>query len=226
MQRTRTPGRVPLLAIVLTGSLLLGACGEAPSPAPAGNKADSSDTPDSVDMDSNIPVDTTTTPDTIAPVDSGSGSACPGCTGCTCDNNDDCDSTMCMEGSSGKQCAQSCVDTCEEGFSCAQVPKGSDVVLVCVSNWSRLCSPCEETKDCNYAGVTNARCVDAGAAGNYCGAGCASDNDCPTGHACKSTKDVDGNATKQCLPIDTAGKLSACSCSKNAVALALKTPCS
>ena len=221
MQRTRTLNHLPLLAITLACGVLLTACGGDSADAPKGSTSDID-----ASTGSSGSLDTMTEPDTAATFDSGADPACPGGAGCLCVANDDCDAVMCMEGPGGKRCAQSCVDTCDQGFTCAQVPKGSDVVLVCVSSWSRLCSPCEETKDCNHAGVINARCVDAGAAGSYCGSGCVSDDDCPDTHACKNAKDVDGNTGKQCLPVDSAGKLTTCTCSENAVNLALKTACS
>ena len=100
------------------------------------------------------------------------------------------------------------------------------MVTVCVDAWARLCSPCAETKDCQLPGVTDARCIDRGELGAFCGAVCDADGDCPTGYACKAAKDVDGNTTSQCLPVSDEGELAACSCSKNAVALAFKGACS
>ena len=164
-----------------------------------------------------------------ANVDSGGadvGPVCPGGAGCPCDANSDCDAGICLEGAQGKRCAQPCVDSCPSGFRCAQVPQGSDVVTVCVDASARLCSPCAESKDCIHPGVVDARCIDRGAAGAFCGAACKGDGDCPKGYACKDAKDVDGDTTSQCLPVDDGGALAACTCSKNAVSLGLKGVCS
>ena len=152
--------------------------------------------------------------------------SCPGGPGCACAANADCDAGQCLETPPGKACAPACVDACPAGFRCAAVPQGADVVQVCVSAWARLCSPCTANADCNHPGVTDGRCVDRGAEGGFCGAGCKGDGDCPSGHGCKQAKDVAGNATSQCLPVDGAGVAAACVCSDNAVALALETGCS
>ena len=154
------------------------------------------------------------------------GLECPGGPGCPCDGNDDCDAALCLEGADGKRCGKPCVDTCDAGFVCAQVPQGSDVVTVCVDAWARLCSPCSKSQQCWHPGVNDARCVDLGAAGAFCGAACDTDDDCPKSHACNDVKDVAGGDTKQCVPVDAAGDPAACVCSKNALSLALKTPCS
>ena len=151
---------------------------------------------------------------------------CPGGAGCPCDANGDCDAGICLEGAEGKRCAQPCVDSCPTGFRCAQVPQGSDVVTVCVDAWARLCSPCSENKDCTHPGVVDARCVDRGATGTFCGAACKIDGDCPKGYACKNAKDLGGDVTSQGLPVDNAGALAGCACSTNAVSLGLKGTCS
>ena len=154
------------------------------------------------------------------------GALCPGGPGCACDDNEDCDAGLCLEGAEGRRCAKPCVDTCDEGFKCAQVASGSDIFSVCVDAWARLCSPCTSSDQCNYPGVTDARCVSRGADGDFCGAGCAKDEDCPSSYACKNSKDVDGKDTKQCFPVAVDGSLAGCKCSPNAVSLSFKTPCS
>ena len=162
-----------------------------------------------------------------SPADTGPAAPdCPGGAGCPCEANDGCDAGLCLEGAQGKRCAKPCVDSCDPGFVCAQIPQGSDVLTVCVDATARLCSPCETSKDCTHPGVTDARCLDRGAAGSFCGAACKADADCPSGYACKDAKDVDGETSAQCVPVDDAGALGACTCSPNAVALALKTACS
>lgn len=154
------------------------------------------------------------------------GAACPGGTGCPCKENDDCDASLCLEGKDGSRCAAACTDQCSPGFQCKFVPTGADVAAVCISSWARLCNPCRENKDCRYLGIDDARCVDRGEAGGFCGTACTVDgDDCPSGHACKSIKDLDGNTTKQCVPVAPSGKLAACVCSDNAVVKAVKAVC-
>jgi hypothetical protein len=218
LHATATSWFVATLAIV---ALLLGGCGDS-TDANTKDKVGAA-----VDIVTDTAVtDTTTATDTSAATDTGPSDSCPGGTGCPCAANDECDAGLCIEGPDGKQCARTCVDSCDKGFACAQVPQGSDVVLVCVSSWSRLCLPCTESKECIHPGISDARCIDGGAAGSFCGNGCGDDDDCPSEHGCKDAKDVDGNTTKQCLPTDGAGKLAACTCNKNAVFLATKTTCS
>ena len=212
--------------VMVAAALLLTSCGQDPDAVVGDSHAETDAPTDTGSVDISASIDAGPEPDTTVAVDVGAEPSCPGGSGCPCTANKNCDSTLCIEGPDGRLCAQSCVDSCAKGFACAQLSRGSDLAVVCVSNWSRLCSPCEQTKDCNHAGVTGARCIASGAAGNFCGSGCATDGDCPSSYACKDTKDVDGTATKQCLPIDTAGKLASCTCSKNSVALALKTTCS
>ncbi|HAN30303.1 MAG TPA: hypothetical protein DCQ06_01775, partial [Myxococcales bacterium] len=160
-------------------------------------------------------------------VDTVSNNECPGGAGCPCNANDDCDGGLCLEGAGGKRCAKPCVDNCDKGYLCAQVPQGSDVVSVCVDAFARLCSPCGETKDCNYAGVNDARCVDRGNQGRYCGVGCATANDCPQGYVCEDVVDVDDNIVSQCMPSKTPeGSAGVCLCNANSVSLAYKTKCS
>ena len=217
---------VSLLLIAALASVSAG-CGDSEDTAPPADAATDTTEPD-------VTVTDVTAEDTTAPVDTApedtsledTAPICPGGAGCPCDANDDCDAGLCLEGAEGKRCGKLCVDACDKGFTCAQVPQGSDVVTVCVDAWARLCSPCESSKDCNHPGVTDARCVDRGADGAFCGAACKTDGDCPSGYACKDTKDVDDNSTSQCLPVDDGGELAACACSNNAVSLALKTTCS
>ncbi len=152
--------------------------------------------------------------------------ACPGGTGCPCKANDDCDGSLCLEGPNGALCAGSCTDTCSAGFQCKLVPTGADVAAVCISAWARICNPCREHKDCRYLGIDNARCVDRGEAGGFCGTECTPEgDDCPSDYGCKSVKDIDGNTTKQCVPVGANDKLIACVCSANAMASAAKTTC-
>ena len=227
MHHTKRPHLRPAVALLL---MLLPFVALSCSGEDAGtdglNISDAADDTGAVVFD--VTDDTGSAPQDTTPgaIDAGPDQTCPGGADCPCAASDECDSGLCMEGADGNKCARTCVDSCPTGFACAQVPQGSDVLTVCVDKAARLCSPCEQSKDCNHPGVTSARCIAAGAAGNFCGSGCVGDSDCPKAHSCKDATDVDGNTTKQCLPVDSDGKLSACGCSPNAVALALKTTCS
>ncbi|MEY3011964.1 MAG: hypothetical protein RIT45_699, partial [Pseudomonadota bacterium] len=201
-------------------------CGESDGQGNAGGSSDAvtndaSGADTATSDDSNTGVDTATGADTSAD----SEAICPGSAGCPCTDAADCDAGLCLESPEGKRCAAPCVDSCGPGQRCAAIPQGSDVLQACVSAWARLCSPCSASADCNHPGVTDARCVDRGDAGAFCGVGCATDDDCPADAACKKAFDVEGNATNQCVPVDGNGALGSCTCSANAAALALVGSC-
>lgn len=165
--------------------------------------------------------DTTATPndaatDTTGPVD------CPGQTGCACSSNDQCDSGACLETPDGKTCAKPCVDSCPNGYSCKAFG-GSDAFFVCYPKWTTLCSPCEKHADCKVDG-SDARCLDYGANGKFCGSTCESDTDCPTGYGCQDDFDKDAGTTfKQCRLSDEKAE---CSCNAWATKAGYSTECS
>ena len=172
------------------------------------------------DMGDLVPTDVVT-----ADITAGS---CPGGPSCPCTENGDCDAALCMETAEGNKCAADCVENCPTGFTCAQVPSGSDITTVCVSSWARLCSPCEENKQCQYPGIDGARCVSHGATGAFCGAPCVDDDHCPATHTCKAVADLDGKTSKQCIPTPDAGseaEFGACTCNANTTALSFKAAC-
>ena len=151
---------------------------------------------------------------------------CPGGSGCPCASQSACDSGLCLETSSGSRCAQLCTASCPAGYRCTAVPQGSDIVQACVASDARMCTPCLDNAACNPPGIIDARCVPMGEAGAFCGVGCQTTADCPSGSTCQATKDISGSAAKQCLPVDAAGAAAACTCSANAMALAGSTTCS
>jgi hypothetical protein len=86
--------------------------------------------------------------------------ACPGSAGCDCKDNGDCDSGICIDNAnsanpSGKECAQTCVDSCEAGYKCATTSIGGEPVAVCVPAKGNLCHPCSASKDCKAVGQTD-----------------------------------------------------------------------
>ncbi|MEY3014245.1 MAG: hypothetical protein RIT45_2980 [Pseudomonadota bacterium] len=154
------------------------------------------------------------------------GELCPGGVGCPCTGNADCDTAFCLETAAGRRCAATCVQSCPDGLACVPAPGSADVVFVCVDRAARLCLPCSENKDCQATGLTDARCLDRGDAGRFCGIGCDADSDCPADFECADAADEGGAVSKQCVPKPAAGGgPGVCPCNDNAVALAAKTPC-
>ncbi len=149
------------------------------------------------------------------------GKDCPGGFGCACGESGDCDSGHCIETPAGKICTVTCVENCpSDDFKCVTTGSGADTATICVSKGGNLCNPCNSNNECQIAGHGDARCVDQGDAGAFCGTGCSSDNDCATGHKCTEVKDVAGATSKQCTP--TAGS---CACSDAAITAELSTTC-
>ena len=154
---------------------------------------------------------------------------CPGGALCPCKTNDDCDNNLCIEGLDGNVCAKPCLTECPSGYKCSNVSvPGGDVTTICTLAWGRLCDPCNQSEDCAALGITDAACVDHGAGGLFCGSPCAADSDCPTTHRCAEVKTAEGAQRKQCLPKKAADGTDpgACTCSKRAQNLGLKTVCS
>ena len=154
--------------------------------------------------------------------------ACPGGSGCPCNENTNCDNTLCIDTPTGKACAHSCIDTCPSGLTCAQVTgEGSDVLSICVPKNPRLCDPCAESKACVSLGAADGGCIDHGAAGRFCGVICSNDTGCPTGFGCTNVTTVEGATTKQCTPKTNDGSagFGACSCSATAAAAKRSTTC-
>ena len=83
------------------------------------------------------------------------------------------------------------------------------------------CNPCTASLQCDNAKDKNAKCLDYGKAGAFCGRECASDADCPgDGYSCKDATTVEGAKVKQCVA------KAACTCSAYATAKGLSTYCS
>ncbi len=153
-------------------------------------------------------------------------SGCPGGAGCACSANSDCDQSMCLETRGGSKCAKTCTDatSCATGQVCTVVKGGGgDDASVCVEPRVHLCDPCKTNAACVSPGAEGAKCVDRGPAGSFCGVDCgAGQPACPTGSTCGDVVDVDGKASKQCMPANDA----VCSCSPIAIQKELATSCS
>jgi cysteine-rich repeat protein len=153
---------------------------------------------------------------------------CPGADGCACAENSDCFSGLCADTPAGGQCAAPCVDACPDAAQiCKTMDIGAgDIASYCLPRWPRLCDPCEASAQCTALGVPDGACVDHGAAGAFCGAGCGDDSDCPTGFRCAQATSVEGAPTSECVPEgDEAGLYGACTCSPAAQAEGLATSC-
>ena len=150
------------------------------------------------------------------------GPVCPGGAGCACDGPEACYSEQCVDVAGHKVCAALCSDGCPKGQKCVNAKgQGSTRVDICVPSWPGICDPCNDNKACQGLGGDTNKCINRGDAGSFCGTGCATTADCPSGYGCDDTEDVDGNATKQCaLP-----KGDVCACSASALKQELSTVC-
>jgi hypothetical protein len=187
-----------------------------------GTDADVSDTSDTVvaDADANDANVQDASVDADA-ADSGETSNCPGEFGCPCTANSECDEGQCIETPTGKMCTSVCVDGCpDDKFKCVLSGVGPDAVSICIYADGNRCNPCNKNTECQITGHGDARCVDNGDAGAFCGTGCISDANCGEGFACSSITDITGEKSKQCVP--TSGF---CACSEVANTKELSTVC-
>ncbi len=157
--------------------------------------------------------------------------SCPGGAGCGCKDNSECDTLLCIETPTGKECAQNCTTSCPADYKCAPLPgAGGDITNYCVPMWGKLCNPCSTSQACSALGQSGAACVVHGSAGAFCGVECTGNDSCPTGYQCKEFSTVEGTKAKQCAPQgdgkDGPNKeVGACGCSPAAVGLGLSTSC-
>ncbi|MBP48289.1 MAG: hypothetical protein CMH53_10165 [Myxococcales bacterium] len=152
---------------------------------------------------------------------------CPGAPGCPCGSDAPCDAdSQCLERAEGSRCALACEsEACPSGLNCAEISQGGESLKVCIDRSARLCSPCRSNQDCVHPGAPDGRCLDLGPAGTVCGSSCASDDDCPSGYGCSEATDLEGKSAKQCQAIAADGGAAACTCTANAVSLALEGTC-
>ena len=147
--------------------------------------------------------------------------ACPGAPGCACKEAKDCDGGFCIATPKGQICAKKCsASECAADEKCVQAGT-TDVVNICVPKFAALCNPCSTNVQCQNQAATEAKCVDGGANGAFCGTACSADSDCATGYSCNDVKDIVGAATKQCVPKSSAS----CACTDYAIAQQLATKC-
>jgi len=86
---------------------------------------------------------------------------------------------------------------------------------------SGYCAQRADGKHCASQANPDARCVDRGHAGSFCGLACGQSSPCPAGYDCKPLKDVEGNNATQCVPALDA----LCKCSGAAIEKGLHTAC-
>ena len=150
--------------------------------------------------------------------------ATAGVFGAPCADNTDCDAGFCVQGPSGKVCSKLCVDSCEAGWTCAQVSQGSsDTSYVCLPAAAFACMPCTTSGACNHPGTSGNLCVAMGPLGSFCGLACnpAGATPCAGGATCQAITDpADGGVIYQCLPAN-----GLCTCSSLARQLEASTAC-
>ncbi len=132
--------------------------------------------------------------------DAGTGPL-PGEPGYPCETGDDCNSAFCIQTPAGKQCTMACMEECPFDWVCVQhEPSLPDEILICVPLRMNLCKPCLKNSDCLTDGAqTGDACLPYGAAGDFCGASCMGDEDCPSGYECQSVLDIWGYESHQCV---------------------------
>ncbi len=152
------------------------------------------------------------------------GENCPGGMLCTCEVDDDCDSSACIDTLFGKRCTVTCLQECPDGFACEQPVGGGDQATYCFPRWGPICRPCNLDTSCVAAGNTESVCVRHGDEGGYCGSECSADADCPAGFSCAEVDAVGGGAYQQCIRNNATGTPD-CACSPAAVAAGWSTTC-
>jgi hypothetical protein len=144
--------------------------------------------------------DTAQTPDTWGATDSLStdgGTAAPGQFGAPCDDDVDCFSGICIGHMGDTVCSKTCESDCPAGWSCEAIQQGgSDPIYICVSSFEHLCKPCLGSDECTSS-ASQAACVGYGDEGDFCGAACEVDSDCPQGFACEASVSTRGGQSSQ-----------------------------
>ena len=125
----------------------------------------------------------------------------PGEAGYACQDGDDCNSGFCIQTPMGKQCTIGCLEECPFGWLCVQhQPSLPDEIFICSPQRMNLCKPCQKNSDCLTNGAeTGDTCLAYGAAGQFCGAACMGNGDCPDEYECKAVLDIWGYESNQCV---------------------------
>ena len=163
--------------------------------------------------------------DTKAEVHDATPLDCPRGPGCSCEENADCDNTMCIDTPAGRKCAVNCVDKCPDDFVCGQAP-GNDTVNICLPLHLSLCAPCTTSKDCQVYKNGSVCVAYSGELGSFCGSNCNEASDCPAGYECKKATSAEDTDVKQCVLTGAGTSLGECACSIWATSNAMSTTCS
>ena len=160
-------------------------------------------------------VDATKPPDCKA---SGGGPA-----GCPCAANEQCTPSLaCIDTAKGPRCAKLATEGCSSDEKQVPFGTGADTTNICVPKAPKLCNPCTENQACQSTGYSDAKCIEGGDSGSFCGVTCVANEDCLAGYECKLVKDVTGAEAKQCV-VKSGGQ---CTCSEYAIVQKYSTKCS
>ena len=114
--------------------------------------------------------------------------------GCPCQDNGECESGFCVEGTFGGVCTQQCVEECAEGWHCKGLSgMGPDLIFLCVPDTKKLCYPCELDAQCG-----GGLCISM-EDGDFCTYSCDEASKCPATFACGEVE-KDGETFSMCLP--------------------------
>ena len=146
----------------------------------------------------------------------------PGEAGYPCDSGNECNEGFCIETGDGLQCTVTCQEECPFGWLCViHTPSLPDQVSICVPTHVDLCRPCATNAQCWTNGANAGQaCVAYGPEGNFCGAPCDPEGDCPENYVCSTGKDVSGAPCQQCV---FAGLQ--CPCTQSFIDAASSTAC-
>ncbi len=159
---------------------------------------DAPDTTDTNDTTDDADATQLDTGDTTDPNDSADAPPPPpGTFGAPCEENNNCLSGLCIQSNQGPICTRTCVEECPSGFSCLGVTSEVDVTFLCVPKGDRLCQPCALDTQCG-----SGYCLSFDE-GQRCTAGCDTDEDCPSGFSCDSSRSElsSDRSSFQCVPI-------------------------
>lgn len=149
--------------------------------------------------------------------------------GCPCASGSDCLAGYCLPTQDGLECTEPCEsNTCPTDWICQNLDASlctGDCPPLCVPLGVYLCRPCQKDSECvnPYASGGNqgpAYCLDYGDEGNFCGTGCTTSDECPTGYLCGAGTSINGVTGTQC--ISQSGQ---CTCSVLAIDENASTDC-
>ena len=158
----------------------------------------------------------------VMPEDTDQWGPIPGEAGAPCQTGNDCLEGFCIQTVDGKLCSVSCVEECPFDWKCVlHTPSLPDEVFFCAAPLVSICQPCSNNTECYVNAVdTGEACIEYGGSGNFCGALCESDEDCPSLYVCEDGTDVTGQSTRQCRLLE-----GECSCSMWAIDAGSNTAC-